>query len=222
MSLGRTGKHSSWAYAEDHSEDDPVLQAARRRAAELGSAAVSSGTAAALSVLAATLGARALAEVGTGVGVSGTALLRGAAKGAVLTSIDADANHIAAAAETFRAEGIPASKTRLITGDAARVLPRLNSGGYDLVFIDAEPQDVVDYAAEGIRLIRSGGALIINDALDQDRVPRPAVRDESTQAMREVERLLRDDQQLVTALLPAGTGLLVAVKGAEATPPRPR
>lgn len=212
MSPGQTAKHSSWAYAEEHADGDPIFQAARLRAADLGCTEVSPGTAAALSVLAASCGARALAEIGTGVGISGTALLRGAAKHAVLTSIDTNPDHIAAAAETFRADGIPASRTRLITGDAAQVLPRLNSAGYDLVLIDADPQDVGSYAAAGLRLIRSGGLLIINDALDGDRVPKPAVRSESTQAMREAERSLREDERLTTALFPTGSGLLVAVK----------
>lgn len=212
MSPGQTAKHSSWAYAEEHADGDPVFQAARLRGADLGCTGVSAGTAGALSVLAAASGARALAEVGTGVGISGAALLRGAAHQAVLTSIDTNPDHIAAAAETFRAAGIPASRTRLITGDAAQVLPRLNSAGYDLVFIDAEPQEVGSYVADGLRLVRSAGLLVINDALDGDRVPKPAVRSESTQAMRDAERSLREDERLITALFPTGSGLLVAVK----------
>lgn len=212
MSPGQTAKHSSWAYAEEHTGSDPVFQAARLRAADLGSAGITAGTAAALSVLAAASGAQALAEVGVGAGISGAALLRGAAPHAALTSIDTDPDHIAAAAQTFRAEGIAASRTRLITGDAAQVLPRLNSSGYDLVFIDAPPQDVSSYAAEALRLIRPGGLLIINDALDGDRVPKPAVRSESTQAMRDLERSFREDERLTTALFPTGSGLLVAVK----------
>ena len=141
-----------------------------------GSQQISAGTASALSVLAAASGASALVEIGTGVGISGAALLRGASRSAVLTSIDSKADHTSAAAEIFRAEGVPASRTRLITGGEQQVLPRLTSGGYDLVFINTEPQEVGTFAAEGIRLIRSGGLLVVNDALDDDRVPKPAVR----------------------------------------------
>ena len=212
MSHGQTAKHSSWVYAEEHTGPDPVFESARVRAADLGSTPVSAGTAAVLGVLAAAANARALAEIGTGAGISGAALMRGAARNAVLTSIDVDPDHIAAATETFRAEGLPTSRTRLITGDAQQVLPRLNAGGYDLVFVDAEPEAAASYADEGLRLIRSGGLLIINDALDSDRVPKPAVRGGATQTMRDLERSLREDERLTTALFSTGSGLLIAVK----------
>lgn len=213
MSPGQTAKHSSWAYAEEHAEEDPVLELARARAWQLGARPVSPGTASALQLLAAAVGASALVEIGSGAGVSGTALLRGAPSRAVLTTIDADPDHSAAAKEVFRAESVPASRTRMITGRAETVLPRLTAAGYDLVFINAPAEETGHFAAEALRLLRSGGLLLINDALDNDRVPKPAVREDSTQAMRELERRLREDPQLTTALLPTGTGLLAAVKG---------
>lgn len=210
--MSQTAKHSSWAYTEDHASQDPVFDAARFRADHIGSQQISAGTASALSVLAAASGARALVEIGTGVGISGAALLRGAPQTAVLTSIDSDADHTSAAAETFRAEGVSISRTRLITGGADQVLPRLTADGYDLVFINAEPQEVGAYATQGLRLIRSGGLLIVNDALDGDRVPKPAVRQDSTQAMRDLERSILEDDRLISAMFPTGTGLLVAVR----------
>lgn len=210
--MSRTDKYASWAYTEDHASQDAVFDAARIRAAHVGAAPISPGTASALSVLAAASGAQSLVEVGTGAGLSGAALLRGAAGTAVLTSIDARAEHTSAAAETFRAEGVSASRTRLITGRAEQVLPRLTSGGYDVVLINTDQPEVGTYAAQGLRLIRSGGLLVVNDALDGDRVPKPAVREASTQAMRELERSLVEDDRLITALLPTGTGLLVAVR----------
>src|SRR5690625_726606 len=135
MSPGRPAKHSSWVYAEEHTLTDPVAETARLRAADLGCTPVSTGVAAALSTFAAASGARALVEIGTGVGVSATALLRGAPNNAVLTSIDSNADHTAAASRTLRQAGLPSARTRLITGRAEQVLPRLTGGGYDLVFI---------------------------------------------------------------------------------------
>lgn len=205
-------KHSSWAYAEQHTEEEPALLQARRRGESLGVQPVSHGVAALLTVLAASSRAQALVEVGTGVGVSSLALLRGAQANAVLTSIDYEADHIQAAKETFREARLASARTRLITGRAEQVLARLTSGGYDLVFVDAEATHAAEYAEQGIRLLRPSGLLIINDALDHDRLPRPAVRDESTQQMRQLERRLFEDDRLLTAMLGAGTGLLVAAR----------
>lgn len=84
--------------------------------------------------------------------------------------------------------------------------------GYDLVFVDAEATHAAEYAEQGIRLLRPSGLLIMNDALDHDRLPRPAVREESTQQMRQLERRLLEDDRLCTSMLGAGTGLLVAAR----------
>lgn len=209
----QSAKHSSWAYAEQHAEEEPALLQARRRGESLGVQPVSQGVASLLTVLAASTKAHAMVEVGTGVGVASLALLRGAAPDAVLTSIDYEADHVQAARETFREARLPSARTRLITGRAEQVLARLTTGGYDLVFVDAEATHAAEYAEQGIRLLRPSGLLIINDALDHDRLARPAVRDESTQRMRELERLLLDDDRLRTAMLGLGTGLLVAARG---------
>ncbi len=212
LNASPTAKHTSWAYAEQHRGEDPVLLAARERAFDLGLSPVSEGTAATLTVLAAAVQARTLVEVGTGVGVSGISLLRGAREDATLTSIDADPDHLQAARTAFRQERLPSARTRLITGWAQEVLPRLASGSYDLVLLDAGAEHLHAYAEQGVRMLAPGGLLVINDALGEDQVPRPAVRDEDTQTLRETERALKEDERLMTTLLGTGTGLLVAVR----------
>lgn len=208
----QTAKHSSWAYAEQHAQEDAVLLGARERASDLGLTPVSEGTASALTTLAAATGARALVEVGTGSGVSGIALLRGAQKDAVLTSIDPDADHLHAARAAFKEASIASARTRLITGKAQEVLRRLTTGAYDLVFLDADKENLALYTDQALRLLRTGGMLIINDALDDDRVPRPAIREEPTQTLRQIERRLAEDEGVSSALFGTGTGLLAAVK----------
>jgi predicted O-methyltransferase YrrM len=54
--------------------------------------------------------------------------------------------------------------------------------------------------------------LIVNDALDGDRVAEPAVREASTNTLRQVGRTVREHEKLLSALLPTGSGLLLAVK----------
>ncbi|WP_354002700.1 O-methyltransferase [Occultella kanbiaonis] len=173
---------------------------------------MSTGTGAALRLLAAASHARAVAEIGTGTGVSGLWLLDGMDPEGVLTTIDVEVEHQRAAKEAFAAAGIRATRTRPISGRALDVLPRLADAAYDLVFIDAEPTEAGDYADQAVRMLRSGGSLAVTDALWHDRVADPARRDEATVAMRELGRRLREDERLIPALLPSGDGLLVAVK----------
>ncbi|MEE1620392.1 O-methyltransferase [Zafaria sp. Z1313] len=205
-------KQSSWSYTEALSVEDEVLMRARDRGHELGVSPVGSGTAALLRVLAAASGARTAVEIGSGVGVSGVSLLRGLSTQSVFTTIDIDVDHLNAAREAFQEAGIAANRTRTICGRARDVLPRLTDGAYDLVFIDADKTHLVDYVEHGVRLLRRGGMLLVNDALDEDRVPQPAVRQAGTVAARQAARLLREREDLSTATVPTGTGLLIAVK----------
>lgn len=212
LSPHQTDKHASWAFAESRPDEDEVLLRARERSAELGIEPVSEGTAALLTVLAATSAPATVVEIGTGAGVSGTALLQGLPSTSVLTTIDTDAEALRAAREAFTEAGHPANRTRMITGRSRTVLPRLSSRSYDMVLIDADHASLVFHLEQAARLLRPGGLLIVNDALDQDRVPRPAVRESSTLAARQMGRAVREDEQWLSALTPTGTGVLLAVR----------
>ncbi|HWD02663.1 MAG TPA: O-methyltransferase [Amycolatopsis sp.] len=197
-------------YVDGYLPDDEVLAAARARAADLGCPPLASGAGATLSFLAATVGARAVVEVGTGVGVSGLHLLRGMAGDGVLTSIDVEPEYQRAARRTFLEAGVAPGRTRLIVGRALDVLPRLTPAGYDLVFIDAARIEFPGYYDKSVSLLRRGGIIAFHNVLAGGRVADPSRRDPETLAVREVARAMREDERLVPALLPVGGGLLVA------------
>jgi predicted O-methyltransferase YrrM len=205
-------KPATWSYAEDFIREDEVLAAARARSEEVGVVAVGSGGGAALRLLAAVIEARAVVEIGTGTGVSGLWLLRGMRPDGVLTTVDIEAEHQRLAREAFTEAGVAHNRTRLITGAALDVLPRLADGGYDLVFCDGDKKEYSAYLEQALRLLRPGGVVAFDNALWHDRVPDPAQRDPETVAIRELGRAVREDEGLVPALLPVGDGLLVAVR----------
>jgi predicted O-methyltransferase YrrM len=198
-------------YVESYLPDDrndTALLAAHSRAAELGCSALGAPAGAALCFLATSLRARAVVEIGTGTGISGLYLLRGMAPEGILTSIDIEPEYHRTARKTFAEAGFPPGRTRLIMGRALDVLPRLTSGGYDLVFIDAARAEYPSYYEHGVHLLRPGGVIAFHGVL----APRsdPSRRDPGAIAARELARALRDDERLVPSLLPVGGGLLVA------------
>jgi predicted O-methyltransferase YrrM len=129
----------------------------------------------------------------------------------VLTTIDVEAEHQRAAREAYAEAGVRSGRTRLITGRALDVLPRLTDGAYDLVLVDADKRDFEEYLEQALRLLRRGGVLAIDNALWHDKVADPAQRDETTTAIRELGKRVREHDRLLPALLPSGDGLLVAV-----------
>lgn len=202
----------SLSYAESFLAEDDVVRRARERARELGCVPIGPGGGAALRVLAAATGARAVVEVGTGAGVSGLYLLGGMAADGVLTTVDVEGEHQRAAKEAFGEAGIASTRYRLINGSAAEVLPRLRDEAYDLVFVDAEKTAYGVYFEQAVRLLRPGGVVAFDNALWHDRVADPAQRDPDTLTVRDLGRAVRDDERVVPALLPVGDGLLVAAK----------
>lgn len=201
------------AYVEDSVAEDDVLQSVRERAVELGAAPVPPPVGVMLSMFAQMLGARSVAEVGTGAGVSGLWLLDGMRPDSTLTTIDWEPELQRAAREGFRAAGLAPTRTRLINGRASDVIPRLADGAYDLVFIDAAPQEHPQYVAQGVRLLRPGGTIVLHNALLSGRVPDPTHRDPTTLAVRAAARAIAEDQHLTSMLIPVGDGLLCATLG---------
>lgn len=150
-------RQTSWAFADAFVAEDEALRWARDRARDMGLRSVSPGTGAALRLLAATAGAKAVAEIGTGTGVSGIYLLSGMRSDGVLTTVDTEPERQQFAREAFRAAGFTNNRARFIPGRARDVLPRLADGGYDLVFCDGDRLECLDYLAESLRLLRPGG-----------------------------------------------------------------
>jgi predicted O-methyltransferase YrrM len=205
-------KAASWAYAENFLTESEAAAGARTNAEEFGVSPVGRGTASTLTFLARVVQARHVVEIGTGSGLSGLALFAGMQPDGILTSVDIEADHQRAARSSFLATGIPTQRFRLIAGPALNVLPRLSDGAYDLVLVDADKIEYPAYVEQGIRLLRHGGVLVVDNALWHDRVADPNVNDDETTAIREALAMVAGDEDLVATLLPVGDGLLVAVK----------
>ena len=139
-------------------------------------------------------------------------LLGGMPEDGVLTTIDIDPEHASAAKASYAAAGIAPQRTRVITGRAAEVLPRMSDGAYDLVLIDADKGAYPVYVEHAVRLLRSGGVLALDNMLWHDKVADPAARDEATTVLRDLGKTLRDDERLISALVPVSDGLFVAVR----------
>jgi predicted O-methyltransferase YrrM len=194
---------------ESIAEPDAIARA-RAHAMELGAAPISAAVGSQIAVLAAATNARSIVEIGTGAGVSGLWLLRGAPQ-AVLTTIDNEPEHLAAARQAFSEAKIPSTKARFITGRASDVLPRMNEASYDIVLVDADPENVIAYVAHGLRLVRDGGIVLVPRVLIGGRAADPVQRDEITSAYRSLVQETQESSAVLATVSPAGEGLLQLV-----------
>jgi predicted O-methyltransferase YrrM len=110
----------------------------------------------ALTVLAASVRAERILEVGCGLGYSALCLAHGS--GAIVETIERDAQHVRLA-ELEIAEARYGGRIRVIHGQAVDILPGL-SGPYDLIFSDADPEEMPSALNHFLRLLRPRGLLV--------------------------------------------------------------
>ncbi len=212
--MSAAAKHAaSLAYAEAFVPELPQAETARQASAQMGAEPVSQGVSAVLTFLANVIDAKAVVEVGTGTGVSSLALVNGMNPAGILTSIDIETEHQIAARSVLNEAGIPTRRARLIAGPALSVLPKLSDASYDLVFVDGDPLEYVEYVAQAARLLRPGGLLVINHAFADGGVANPADESDNTLIIREALQALLQMEEYSPILLPVGDGLAVAIRG---------
>lgn len=209
-----TEKAASWRFIEEYPQVSPAIAAAQELAEQWHVTPISNAVGAQLSVTAALVGASTIAEIGTGTGVSGLWLLRGA-PAATLTTIEQEVDYQQAAKRSFAKAGIPSHQTRTILGRGLDVMGRLADAAYDIVFIDADADQVNDYVAQALRIARPGGAILVAHVLDGDRVPDPVQRTASTTSYRSLITNIGEAETILSAISANGDGLLTIVKPVE-------
>ena len=170
-----------------------------------------------MTFLAKSMGARRAIEVGTFTGYSAICTARGLAVGGRLICIDTS-DEWTKIARGFWKEARLEDRIDLRLGDGVDQLDRMiasgESGNYDLAFHDADKQRSAEYVERFLRLLRPGGIFLVDNALRGGRVldPESGSDGQSTRAIMEMNRRLRDDDRVDWCLLPIGDGLAMARK----------
>ncbi|WP_127818992.1 O-methyltransferase [Microbacterium sp. CPCC 204701] len=199
--------NASQRFVDEATSEPEHIARARAHALELGATPISAAIGAQCAVIAAASQALNIVEIGTGAGVSGLWLLHGSPR-ATLTTIDKEPEHLGAARKAFSDARIPPARARFITGRAADVLPRMNEASYDIVLVDADPEGVIEYVEHGLRLVRSGGTVLVPRVLAGGAVADPVRRDPLTTAYRSLIQETQSSPAVIGALSITGEGLL--------------
>ena len=120
-----------------------------------------------LRLLAESVNARSVIELGTSTGISGLWFCLGLYKtGGRLTTFELDRGRAAAAAAHFKKAGVD-RLVDIIQGDAHENIKRLKDP-IDILFIDADKEGYVDYLNQLLPLVRPGGLILAHNV---DMVP---------------------------------------------------
>jgi predicted O-methyltransferase YrrM len=198
-------------YIEERAGEDDALRAVREYAHQNRLPSIAPAAGRMLQILAKAAQAKRICEIGTCTGYSTIWLARGLVAGGIVDALEIDPKFIKLASEHAQKAGVR-KQIEFKEGAAAETLRTLDTGSYDMVFIDADKENYPTYFQEGVRLLRKGGILAADNMFWGGDVLDAAVKDEGTQALREYTRLVTSDDRLLTVLSPFGDGLAVSVK----------
>ncbi len=200
-------------YVEDlFAVEDAVLTRVRARHAEAGlpNIHISPDEGKLLHVLLRAAGARTVLEIGSLGGYSGIWLARALPPDGRLTTIEKDPRHAAIARAAYADAGL-AGQVRLLEGDAREVLRTLDPG-FDAVFVDADKEPLAEYFELSVRLLRSGGLLLCDNAFFHGAVIDQSDHSAAAQGVRAFNQLAATDPRVVSAVAPIRDGVVIGVK----------
>jgi predicted O-methyltransferase YrrM len=201
------------SFSENFIPEDYFKSQARSRGIELGVNDSTPGAGAFLRFLAFSLQAQSVVEVGTGSGVGSLWILDGMRSTGTLTSIDDEMEHTQIAKLAFADADIAQNRVRLITNSVIEVISKLTDTAYDMVVLRHNPEDLSFVIGESLRILRSGGVLVIDNYFGGGKTPDAAQRDPRTVALRDAGKIIKNDtEHWVSSMLPVGDGLLLATK----------
>ncbi len=192
--------------------EDAVLARVRARHAEAGlpNIHISPDEGKLLHVLLRAVGARTVLEIGSLAGYSGIWLARALPPDGRLTTIEKDVRHAALARGAYADAGLT-GQVRLLEGEARQVLRTLTPG-FDAVFVDADKEPLAEYFEQSVRLLRSGGLLLCDNAFFHGAVVDDSDRSAAAEGVRAFNRLAATDPRVVSAVAPIRDGVVIGVK----------
>lgn len=161
-----------------------------------------------LHLLARAIGARNILEIGTLAGYSTIWLARALAPGGKLVTLEAEPKH----AEVSRANIARAGLTDVVElrlGRALDTLPQIAAerrGPFDLIFIDADKENIPDYFGWSLKLGRPGSLIVVDNVIRRGRVINAEDDDPAIQGVRRFNELLAAEPRVTaTAIQTVGS-----------------
>jgi len=150
-------------------------------------------------------------EIGTYTGYSALCLAEGLAPEGILFTIEVN-EELKDIADTFFEKSGLRPKIKNVIGDAKEIIPQLNEQ-FDIVFIDADKKNYINYYNLVFDKVCVGGYIIADNVLWSGKVLEQNNKiDAATQIMVDYNKLIHNDTRVEEILLPIRDGLMIARK----------
>ncbi|MCK5791156.1 MAG: class I SAM-dependent methyltransferase [Ketobacter sp.] len=205
-------------YVVEHSvRDDSVLKDLRNETAEdeMARMQIAPEQGQFMALLVKLMSAKRIIEVGTFTGYSSLCMARALPDDGEMICCDIDEHWTRIAQRYWQRDGVE-NKIKLVLAPALDTLQQLVKDGrsneFDLAFIDADKENYEHYFEYCLELIRPNGVILLDNTLWSGRVADNSVDDVDTNAIRALNRKLKEDARIDLSLLTVADGLTLARK----------
>mgnify|MGYP000265080456 FL=1 len=148
-------------------------------------------------------------EIGTYTGYGTLCLLEGLKENGKIFTIDRNEELLKIQNKYFEESG-KRDKIIQLTGNAKEILNDLNET-YDLVFIDADKENYIEYFNQVSERLNKNGIIISDNVLWSGKVLDSSLeKDEETNALVNFNKILNEDKRFETVILPLRDGLSIS------------
>ena len=152
---------------------------------------------------------KAILEIGTYTGYAALCLAEGLAENGTLDTIDNNEELFDFQRKYFD-ESAWGTQIQQHLGNALEIIPTLNKK-FDLVFIDADKENYINYFNMIVPMMNQGGLILSDNVLWSGKVLVPVkANDKSTKVLLEYNEILKNDPRVETVLLPIRDGLTMS------------
>jgi len=162
-----------------------------------------------LSMLSKIINPNTILEIGTYTGYSTLCLAEGLQQNGMIYTIDINEELFPISQKYFN-QSLYKNNIKQLIGNALEIIPTLNQK-FDLVFIDADKPNYINYFNLIIDKMQKGGIILSDNVLWSGKVVEKLdPKDSSTKTLIEYNKLLKEDPRVETILLPIRDGLSVS------------
>ncbi len=154
-------------------------------------------------------------EIGVFTGYSSICIAKGMVDHGKLYAIDPSEQYTKIARDFWKKAGVD-NKIELILNKGNEALDNLLGEGqkeeYDLVFIDADKANYIDYYEKSMVLIKPGGLVIIDNTVWKGKVLDHSDQSESTSTIRKLNDIIASDERVRHCMLTMYDGMTICQK----------
>lgn len=153
-------------------------------------------------------------EIGTFTGYSAVAMAMAMPDNGKLITIDNNEEIMSMAIGFFK-EAKLNNKITMLLGDALKIIPPLKQT-FDLIFIDADKEQYIDYYKAIFPKVKVGGFIVADNVLWGGKVLEPLTKtDKETKGIQEFNKMVNNDSRVENVMLSIRDGLFLIRKKTE-------